>query len=122
MAYRDTHCLSAHPAAEGPSASVRPRSACRGSPAATRTARGRSRSGCGPRRASHQSADILFCKANLVPVGKDQLPHLEQARVIARRFDERYGRAGGRLGAGLPPDPRRCCRAPPACSARTGRR
>lgn len=41
----------------------------------------------------HQSADILFCKANLVPVGKDQLPHLEQARVIARRFDERYGRA-----------------------------
>ena len=29
----------------------------------------------------HQAADILFCKANLVPVGKDQLPHLEQARV-----------------------------------------
>ena len=42
----------------------------------------------------HQAADILFCKANLVPVGKDQLPHLEQARVVARRFDERYGRAG----------------------------
>ncbi|MGB3827559.1 MAG: tryptophan--tRNA ligase [Ornithinimicrobium sp.] len=41
----------------------------------------------------HQAADILFCQANLVPVGKDQLPHLEQARVIARRFDERYGRA-----------------------------
>src|SRR5690606_19358083 len=41
----------------------------------------------------HQAADILFCKANLVPVGKDQVPHLEQARVIARRFDERYGRA-----------------------------
>jgi tryptophanyl-tRNA synthetase len=41
----------------------------------------------------HQAADILFCKANLVPVGKDQLPHLEQARVIARRFDEVYGRA-----------------------------
>ena len=40
----------------------------------------------------HQAADILFCKANLVPVGKDQLPHLEQTRVIARRFDERYGR------------------------------
>lgn len=40
----------------------------------------------------HQAADILFCQANLVPVGKDQLPHLEQARVIARRFDERYGR------------------------------
>ncbi|TRW44171.1 tryptophan--tRNA ligase [Georgenia yuyongxinii] len=45
----------------------------------------------------HQAADILFCKANLVPVGKDQLPHLEQARVIARRFDERYGRAGDGL-------------------------
>ncbi len=41
----------------------------------------------------HQAADILFCKANVVPVGKDQLPHLEQARVIARRFDEVYGRA-----------------------------
>ena len=40
----------------------------------------------------HQAADILFCKANLVPVGKDQLPHIEVARVIARRFDERYGR------------------------------
>jgi tryptophanyl-tRNA synthetase len=40
----------------------------------------------------HQAADILFCKANLVPVGKDQLPHLEQARIIARRFDQRYGR------------------------------
>lgn len=42
----------------------------------------------------HQAADILFCKANLVPVGKDQLPHIEQTRVIARRFDERYGRGG----------------------------
>lgn len=41
----------------------------------------------------HQAADILFCKANLVPVGRDQLPHIEQTRVIARRFDERYGRA-----------------------------
>lgn len=40
----------------------------------------------------HQAADILFCKANLVPVGVDQLPHIEQTRVIARRFDERYGR------------------------------
>lgn len=39
----------------------------------------------------HQAADILFCKANIVPVGKDQLPHLEQARVIADRFEARYG-------------------------------
>ncbi|MGO1590357.1 MAG: tryptophan--tRNA ligase [Ancrocorticia sp.] len=43
----------------------------------------------------HQAADILFCKANLVPVGKDQLPHLEQARVITDRFDARYGRPEG---------------------------
>ncbi len=41
----------------------------------------------------HQAADILFCKANVVPVGKDQLPHIEVTRLIARRFDERYGRA-----------------------------
>ncbi len=40
----------------------------------------------------HQAADILFCNANLVPVGKDQLPHIEVTRLIARRFDERYGR------------------------------
>ncbi|MEV0664848.1 tryptophan--tRNA ligase [Actinomadura luteofluorescens] len=39
----------------------------------------------------HQAADILFCKANLVPVGKDQLPHQEVTRTIARRFNERYG-------------------------------
>jgi tryptophanyl-tRNA synthetase len=39
----------------------------------------------------HQAADILFCKANLVPVGKDNLPHVEITRVIARRFNERYG-------------------------------
>ena len=40
----------------------------------------------------HQAADILFCKANLVPVGQDQLPHVEVTRLIARRFNERYGR------------------------------
>jgi tryptophanyl-tRNA synthetase len=39
----------------------------------------------------HQACDILFCKADVVPVGKDQLPHIEQCRVIARRFNERYG-------------------------------
>lgn len=42
----------------------------------------------------HQAADILFCKANLVPVGKDQLPHLEQTRLIADRFETRYGHGG----------------------------
>ncbi|WP_136024492.1 tryptophan--tRNA ligase [Microbacterium sp. K27] len=39
----------------------------------------------------HQAADILFCKGNLVPVGKDNLPHVEMTRVIARRFNDRYG-------------------------------
>ncbi|UBU15404.1 tryptophan--tRNA ligase [Nonomuraea gerenzanensis] len=39
----------------------------------------------------HQAADILFCKGTLVPVGRDQLPHLEVARLVARRFNERYG-------------------------------
>ena len=38
----------------------------------------------------HQAADILFCHANVIPVGKDQLPHLELARTVARRFNDRY--------------------------------
>ncbi|NUU25403.1 MAG: tryptophan--tRNA ligase [Streptomycetaceae bacterium] len=41
---------------------------------------------------AHQAADILFCKADLVPVGQDQVPHLEITRTIARRFNDRYGR------------------------------
>ncbi len=40
----------------------------------------------------HQAADILFCKGNVVPVGKDQLPHLEISRTIARRFNERFAK------------------------------
>ena len=40
----------------------------------------------------HQACDILFCKDNIVPVGRDQLPHIEQTRLIARRFNERYGK------------------------------
>ena len=39
----------------------------------------------------HQAADILFCKGNLVPVGQDQMPHIEVTRTVARRFNERYG-------------------------------
>jgi tryptophanyl-tRNA synthetase len=38
----------------------------------------------------HQAADILFCKGNVVPVGKDQLPHIEVTRQLARRFNERF--------------------------------
>jgi tryptophanyl-tRNA synthetase len=41
----------------------------------------------------HQAADILFCRATLVPVGADQLPHVEQTRAIARRFNRRYAPA-----------------------------
>ncbi|MBE6479876.1 MAG: tryptophan--tRNA ligase [Olsenella sp.] len=40
----------------------------------------------------HQACDILFCKGNIVPVGRDQLPHIEQTRQIARRFNKRYGK------------------------------
>ena len=40
----------------------------------------------------HQAADILFCKGTVVPVGKDQLPHLELTRTIARRFNERFAK------------------------------
>jgi len=47
----------------------------------------------------HQAADILFCKANLVPVGQDQLPHVELTRLIARRFNERYGTVFGEPAA-----------------------
>lgn len=39
----------------------------------------------------HQACDILFCKGNIVPVGRDQLPHIELTSKIARRFNERYG-------------------------------
>ena len=42
----------------------------------------------------HQAADILFCRATLVPVGSDQLPHVEQTREIARRFNRRYAAEG----------------------------
>ncbi|MFI6156468.1 tryptophan--tRNA ligase [Kitasatospora sp. NPDC051170] len=43
----------------------------------------------------HQAADLLSCKATLVPVGQDQVPHLEVARTVARRFNERYPHADG---------------------------
>lgn len=38
-----------------------------------------------------QAADILGFQANLVPVGEDQLPMIEQSREIARRFNSLYG-------------------------------
>ncbi len=39
-----------------------------------------------------QAADITFCNADLVPVGEDQLPHMEQTRKVVRRFNELYGK------------------------------
>ena len=38
-----------------------------------------------------QTADILLYKGDLVPVGEDQVPHIEIAREIARRFNSQYG-------------------------------
>jgi tryptophanyl-tRNA synthetase len=38
-----------------------------------------------------QAADILLYKANYIPVGEDQLPHIELCREIARRFNYLYG-------------------------------
>lgn len=38
-----------------------------------------------------QTADITFCNADLVPVGEDQVPHIEFSRKLVRRFNELYG-------------------------------
>ena len=42
-----------------------------------------------------QSADILIYRANQVPVGEDQVPHIEFTREMARRFNHIYGREIG---------------------------
>jgi tryptophanyl-tRNA synthetase len=42
-----------------------------------------------------QSADILIYRANMVPVGEDQVPHVEFTREIARRFNHLYGKPPG---------------------------
>ncbi|MCV2395280.1 tryptophan--tRNA ligase [Actinotalea sp. M2MS4P-6] len=63
----------------------------------------------------HQAADILFCHANLVPVGKDQLPHLEMTRLVARRFNQRYG-------AGYFPEPDGLLSAAPTVLGTDGRK
>jgi tryptophanyl-tRNA synthetase len=42
-----------------------------------------------------QAADILIYRANQVPVGDDQVPHIEFTREIARRFNHLYGREPG---------------------------
>jgi len=42
-----------------------------------------------------QASDILIYRAKYVPVGEDQVPHIEFAREIARRFNHLYGRESG---------------------------
>jgi tryptophanyl-tRNA synthetase len=42
-----------------------------------------------------QSADIVIYRATLVPVGEDQVPHVEFTREIARRFNHLYGKEPG---------------------------
>jgi tryptophanyl-tRNA synthetase len=42
-----------------------------------------------------QSADILIYRANRVPVGEDQVPHVEITREVARRFNHVFGREPG---------------------------
>lgn len=42
-----------------------------------------------------QAADVLIYRASMVPVGEDQVPHVEMMREIARRFNHLYGREKG---------------------------
>ena len=67
----------------------------------------------------HQAADILFCTANLVPVGKDQLPHLELTRTDRPPLQRALRR---RRRAGLPRARRAAHRRAPSCSGTDGRK
>jgi tryptophanyl-tRNA synthetase len=53
-----------------------------------------------------QAADILLYKAELVPVGEDQVQHIELSREIARRFNKRFGQVFPEPRAELSPAPR----------------
>lgn len=53
-----------------------------------------------------QTADILVYKAEFVPVGEDQVPHLELSREIVRRFHQFYGEVFPEPQALLTPSPR----------------
>lgn len=44
-----------------------------------------------------QAADILLYRADMVPVGEDQIQHLELSRVVARRWNALFGRPTGRV-------------------------
>lgn len=60
----------------------------------------------------HQAADILFCKGNLVPVGQDQLPHLEVTRASPAASTSGTGRSSRSRTPCSPPRP--SCSAPTA--------
>jgi len=53
-----------------------------------------------------QAADILMYKADAVPVGDDQVPHVELTREVARRFNQFYGPVFPEPQALLTPSPR----------------
>lgn len=53
-----------------------------------------------------QAADILMYRAGAVPVGEDQIQHVELARVIAKKFNSRFGRIFPEPRALLTPTPR----------------
>ena len=53
-----------------------------------------------------QAADILVYKADIVPVGEDQLPHVELTRELARRFNQLYGSTFPEPQARLSANPR----------------
>src|ERR1051326_3098999 len=53
-----------------------------------------------------QAADILMYKADCVPVGEDQVPHVELTREIARRFNQFYGEVFPEPQSLLTPSPR----------------
>ena len=52
-----------------------------------------------------QTADIILYKADTVPVGRDQVPHIELAREIVRRFNNRFGETFPEPQAKLTEDP-----------------
>ncbi|HEY4129140.1 MAG TPA: tryptophan--tRNA ligase, partial [Gemmatimonadaceae bacterium] len=45
-----------------------------------------------------QAADILLYRADTVPVGEDQVQHLELSRVVARRWNSLFGKLTGKIG------------------------
>jgi len=53
-----------------------------------------------------QAADILFCNSNIVPVGEDQLPVIEQANEIVDKFNSTYGKTFRKIQPILSETPR----------------